>query len=111
MAVKSLFADLSVNIKILGAVGLAAVVAVLVGITGLIGLSKTSASATLISTSNVASITAVGKLNTVVQKTLGDSANQALSPDSSVAKTFSDNFTTDLQNFDDAMTAFLSRGK
>ncbi len=110
VAVKSWFGDLSVNIKILGAIAVAGAVAIAVGITGLIGLSRTSASATLISTSNVASITAVGQLATALQKALGDSANQALSPDDAVAKTFSDNLTADLQTFDDAMTSYRSSG-
>ncbi|WP_436534403.1 methyl-accepting chemotaxis protein [Actinoplanes sp. HUAS TT8] len=103
---KSWFGDLSVNIKILGTVGVAAAVAIVVGVTGLAGLSKTSAAARLISTSNVASITAVGQLKAAVETTQGDSANQALSPDPAVAKTFTDAFTADLQAFDDAMTAY-----
>src|SRR6478752_3052400 len=83
-------ADLSVNLKVLSAVGLAALVAVIIGVTGLIGLRRTSDAAELIATSNVASTSAVGRLAVAATQTQVDSANQALSPDPVVARTFTE---------------------
>jgi methyl-accepting chemotaxis protein len=85
-------------------------VAVLVGITGLIGLSKASSAAVLISTDNVTSIKAAADLRAAAEKTQADSANQALSPDDAVAKTFADNLTADLAAFDTAMTTYRGSG-
>ncbi|UQU61670.1 methyl-accepting chemotaxis protein [Couchioplanes caeruleus] len=98
--------DLSVNLKVLGAVATAALVAVIVGVTGLIGLQKTSDAANLIARSNVASIKAVGHLESSAAQAQLDAANQALSPDDAVAKRFTDRFTADLAAFGDAMTAY-----
>jgi methyl-accepting chemotaxis protein len=110
MAGKNWFADLSVNIKVLSAVAIASAVAVLVGITGLIGLSKTSDAATQISTDNIGSITAAAQLRTAADQAQVDSANQALSPDDAVAKTFADNLTADVAAFDAALTAYRTGG-
>jgi methyl-accepting chemotaxis protein len=104
------FANLSIQVKVLSAVVIASAVAVLVGITGLIGLSKTSDAATLISSDNVASIKAASNLRSVAEKTQADSANQALSPDDTVAQAFSDNLTADLAAFDAAMAAYRTAG-
>jgi methyl-accepting chemotaxis protein len=100
------FADLSVNLKIIAAVGLAALVALIVGITGLTALSNASASAQTIYVSNVASIKAVGQLKTIVAQTRVDTANQALSPDAASEQKFTTAFTTDVQDFADGMTAY-----
>lgn len=60
------FADLSISVKILTAVGTAALVALIVGILGLLSLRDASNAAQLISRSNVASIKAVGQLKAVI---------------------------------------------
>ncbi|GIF15789.1 methyl-accepting chemotaxis protein [Actinoplanes teichomyceticus] len=106
MAAQNWFADRSVNTKVLGAVGVAALVAVLVGITGLIGMARASDAAELISTSNIASVRAVGQLQTMAEKTQSDSSNQALSPDAAVSRRFADAVTADVQGFDDALAAY-----
>ncbi|WP_199509621.1 methyl-accepting chemotaxis protein [Nucisporomicrobium flavum] len=98
--------DLSVNVKVLSAVAAAALVAVIVGVTGLIGLQKTSDAANLIARSNVASIKAVGHLESAVTQSRLDTALQALSPDDAMAKSFADRFAADVTSFGDAMTAY-----
>ena len=100
------FADLSVSVKVLAAVGTAALVALIVGVLGLLALRDASTAAQLISSSNVASIKAVGQVKAVVLQARVDSANQALSVDAASTKKFADSFDTDLQNFSTAMAAY-----
>ncbi|WP_433305939.1 methyl-accepting chemotaxis protein [Actinoplanes sp. CA-030573] len=100
------FADLSVSIKVLAAVGLAAVVALVVGIMGLTSLRGASNSAQLIYSSNVASIKAVGQLRASVLQTRSDVANQALSRDDASTAKFTDATNADIERFGTAMTAY-----
>jgi methyl-accepting chemotaxis protein len=100
------FADLSVSVKVLAAVGTAALVALIVGIVGLLSLRDASNAAQLISSRNVASIKAVGSLNAAVLRARVDTANQALSVDAASTKKFADSFGTDLQSFTTAMAAY-----
>jgi methyl-accepting chemotaxis protein len=100
------FADLSVSVKILAAVGVAALVAVAVGVTGLVALNKTDAVAQLISSSNVASIRAVSGIKTAVTQARVDLANQALSPDAPSLAKFTKAFNTDVTTFETAMAAY-----
>ncbi|MEU4695433.1 methyl-accepting chemotaxis protein [Actinoplanes sp. NPDC023714] len=100
------FADLSVKIKILGAVAVAAVVALVVGVGGLMSLSETSAKAQLIYESNVASIRAIGQVKAAVMQTRSDVANQALSPDQASITKFTNAVSDDLETFEAAMTAY-----
>jgi len=105
-----MFADLSVNVKILSAVVIASAVAVLVGVTGLIGLSKTSSAAVQISTDNVTSLKAAAALRAAAEKAQSDSAYQALASDEAMAKSFADDLATDLAAYDAAMTAYRADG-
>jgi methyl-accepting chemotaxis protein len=100
------WADLSVSVKVLAAVATAALVALIVGVLGLLALRDASSSAQLISSSNVASIKAVGRLNAVVLQARVDTANQALSVDAASSTKFADSFRTDLQNFTTAIAAY-----
>src|SRR4051794_16412588 len=75
------WADLSVRIKIITAVSVAALVALLVGILGLTALSDASGSAQKIYSSNVASVSSIGALNAAMRQTRLDTASQALSQD------------------------------
>jgi methyl-accepting chemotaxis protein len=102
------FADLSVNVKILAAVGVAAFVALVVGVTGLTALGNASDSASLIYTSNVASIKAMGQIKATVIQTRVDTANQALSTTDAAIEKFTTGFTDDLATFDAAMAAYRS---
>ncbi|GIM90086.1 chemotaxis protein [Paractinoplanes toevensis] len=92
--------------KVLAAVGTAALVALIVGIVGLLALRDASNAAQLISSSNVASIKAVGQLKAVVLKARVDTANQALSLDATNTKKFTDAYNADLQAFTTAMAAY-----
>jgi methyl-accepting chemotaxis protein len=100
------FGDLSVSVKVLTAVGTAALVALIVGILGLLSLRDVSNAAQLISRSNVASIKAVGQLKAVILQVRVDTANQALSVDAASRKKFADSFAADLQSFTTAMAAY-----
>ncbi|MEV6844555.1 methyl-accepting chemotaxis protein [Actinoplanes sp. NPDC051411] len=100
------FADLSVSVKVLTAVTVAAGVALLVGIVGLSALGGSSESAQRIYRSNVASVKAVGQLRAAVGQARVDAANQALSHDRTSAAKFSAAFATDTQDFTAAMTAY-----
>src|SRR4051794_18206451 len=100
------FADLSVSVKVLAAVGTAALVALTIGILGLLSLRDASNSAQLIYRSNVASIKAVGQLRAVVLQARVDTANQALSVDAPTTKKYADALTGDLQSFTTAMAAY-----
>ncbi|RAK34658.1 methyl-accepting chemotaxis protein [Actinoplanes lutulentus] len=99
-------ADISVKIKILGAVGVAAVVALIVGLVGLSALSEISDKAKMIYESNVASIKAVGQIKATVLQTRSDVANQALSPDQASVTKFTEAYKTDVTAFAAAMTAY-----
>jgi methyl-accepting chemotaxis protein len=101
---------LSVNIKILTAVTVAALVALLVGITGLSALSDSSAAAQRIYTANVAGVEAAGQVRAVVTQGRVDAANQALSTDPVSVKQFTDAFTDDIRSFETAMAAYRAGG-
>jgi methyl-accepting chemotaxis protein len=104
------FADLSVNVKVLAAVGTAALVALIVGVLGLLALDAASNSAQRIYRSNVTSIRAVGQLHIVVLQARVDTANQALSVDAASTAKYADAFTADLQSFTTAMAAYRASG-
>ncbi|WP_433717977.1 methyl-accepting chemotaxis protein [Actinoplanes sp. CA-051413] len=104
------FADLSVNLKVLSAVAVAALVALIVGINGIRSLSEASNSAQLIYTSNVASINAVGDLRAAATQARSDLANQALSPDAASVTKFTQAFMKDLDLFSTAMAAYRASG-
>ncbi|MFB9358241.1 MCP four helix bundle domain-containing protein, partial [Actinoplanes nipponensis] len=99
-------ADLSVNVKVLTAVALAALVALIVGVNGIRSLSAASDSAQQIYRSNVASIKAVGTLKTAASQARTDLANQALSPDEASVTKFTQAYLADLGTFDTAMKAY-----
>ena len=99
-------ADLSVNIKILAAVGLAAVIALLVGLLGLSALGATSDSAQLIYRSNVASIKAIGVVDGAMTQVRSDAANQALSLDAAATTRFTEAVTAGLEEVEAGLTAY-----
>ncbi|AGZ44070.1 methyl-accepting chemotaxis protein [Actinoplanes friuliensis] len=91
------FVDLSVNVKILVAVTMAAVVALAVGIVGLMALSRASAAAQLIYQSNLASVDVLGRLQAAMVQTRLDLANHAISRDEGSKAKYRAAFTADLQ--------------
>ena len=100
------FADLSVKVKILAAVAVAALVALVVGITGLRALSQASAAAQLIYHSNVASVDAAGRIAKTVTQARVDVANQALSPDDATVAKFTQAFQTDTETLTAAVAKY-----
>jgi methyl-accepting chemotaxis protein len=96
----------SVNVKILLAVGVAALVALTVGTVGLLALSRSSDSANVIYHSNVASIEAVGQIQAAVTQARVDVANHAISQDAASRTKFEQGFTADVQAFDTALAAY-----
>jgi len=100
------FADLSVTVKILAAVSVAALVALIVGIVGIVALHKASDSAQLIYTSNVASVEAVGRIKAAVAQARVDLANQAISPDEAGMEKFTKAFQADLETFSEALDTY-----
>ena len=100
------FADLSVSVRILAAVTIAALVALIVGITGLRALSDASDSAQLIYHSNVANVGATGRIYKAATQARVDVANQALSLDVASTTKFTQGFETDMDNFNAALTAY-----
>jgi methyl-accepting chemotaxis protein len=100
------FADLSVRVKILTAVGVAALVAVVVGVAGLQALQKASAAAQLMYTNNVASIKAVGAVQKPALQARIDIASHALAPDTAAKAKYEKAFRTQLDAFDAAVAAY-----
>ncbi|MGI5183482.1 methyl-accepting chemotaxis protein [Dactylosporangium sp. CA-152071] len=100
------FTDLSVRVKILFAIGVAAVVALAVGVTGLLSLSDTSDTAQRIYRSNVASVTAIGQIKASAAQARVDLANQAISQDADTVAKYTGMFEDDLKAFDAAMEAY-----
>ncbi|WP_432992079.1 methyl-accepting chemotaxis protein [Dactylosporangium sp. CA-233914] len=100
------FEDLSINLKIVIAVFTAVAVSVVVGVVGVLKLRDSSQSAELISSSNVASIKALGQIKSAVYQARQAAANQAISRNDADVTKFSDLFATQAQAFDQAMTAY-----
>jgi methyl-accepting chemotaxis protein len=100
------FADLTVNVKILGAVGIASLVALTIGLAGLLALSRASESAQQIYRRNVANVAAAGRIQTAMTQARVDVAMQAVSLSAANTAKFGTAFAADLGAFDAAMTAY-----
>jgi methyl-accepting chemotaxis protein len=99
-------ADLSVKVKILAGIGVAVVVAVMVGVVGLTALSTTSESAQVIYRSNVASIKAIGLIETTTRQARLDVANQAISQDAPTVEKYTQALTANLNAVDAAVAEY-----
>ncbi|WP_426513770.1 Tar ligand binding domain-containing protein [Dactylosporangium sp. McL0621] len=104
------FANLSVRLKILTAIGVAAAVALAVGVTGLVALSNASAMAQRIYSNNVASVTAIAQIRGSFYQARIDLANQAVSQDAPTVAKYTDSFLQDLSNFEAAVAAYRGTG-
>ena len=100
------FADLSVKIKILATVGIAALVAVVVGIVGLLALHKASDAAQHMYTDNVASIKAIGAVQKPSLQARVDIASHALALDTATKAKYETAFRAQLEAFDAAVVAY-----
>jgi methyl-accepting chemotaxis protein len=100
------FADLSIKVKILAAVGVAALVALAVGLVGLVALSEASVSAQLIYADNVGEVHAMGQISASSAQTRVDLANHVISEDSATRAIYAQSFEADLATFDAALAAY-----
>jgi methyl-accepting chemotaxis protein len=100
------FNNLSVRVKVLAAVAVAALVALVVGISGLVALSNTNDSAQLLYKSNIASLKAVGQIRAALNKARADIANQAISLDAASTAKFGKAFDGDAADFEAGMAAY-----
>jgi methyl-accepting chemotaxis protein len=99
-------ADLSVRVKILGAIGIAVLVALAVGIVGQLALRTASDRAQLIYSSNVASMSAIGHLRASAAQARVDLANHLISSDEAGKTKYGRGFAADLETFEAAMAAY-----
>jgi methyl-accepting chemotaxis protein len=100
------FADLSVNVKIVLAIGVAVVVAVIVGVVALRALSSASGSAELIYSSNVTGVSAIGQVDAGLSQAQADVSAEAISQDAATKAQNKQDFTADQQAFAESMTAY-----
>jgi methyl-accepting chemotaxis protein len=103
-------ADLSVKVKILAGIGVAVVVAVIVGVVGLTALNQTSDAADVLYRSNVASIKAIGLIETTTRQARLDVANQAISQDAPTVEKYAKAMTANLAAVDAAVTQYQASG-
>jgi methyl-accepting chemotaxis protein len=94
---RQFWADLSVNVKIMVAIGVAAAVALVIGTTGLRALSRASGSATGIFEDNVASVTVLGELQNAMTQSRLDLTNQAIYSDATSKAKYEQAFSDDLE--------------
>ncbi len=100
------FASLSINVKIMSTVALAALVAMAVGILGLQGQHAASASAQEIYSHNVASIQALGDLRSAVLQGRLTVVNHAVSRDQQTMRRYEQALAGDLQAIEAAFAAY-----
>jgi len=107
---KASLADLSVNVKVIAAVGVAALVALVVGVLGLVSLGGASDSAQLIYSSNISSIKGVAQIKLVLMQARVDVTNQALAATPAGTGKFAAAYQQDAQSFDAALAAYKASG-
>ena len=100
------FADLSVRVKILAGIGVAAAVAVVVGLVTLSALSQAASSAQRIFTNNVTNVAQVGEIQAAFAKARLDLATAAIAPDAATSKKYDNAYTADLAAVNQAITAY-----
>jgi methyl-accepting chemotaxis protein len=103
-------ADVSVNIKILAAVGVASLVALAVGVVGLHALSESSAAAQKIYHSNLTSVDAAGDLTRAMSLVRLDLANHVISRDPASTERYAQSVEGHLTAVDEAFDAYRATG-
>ncbi|GLX99973.1 hypothetical protein Acsp01_03530 [Actinoplanes sp. NBRC 101535] len=103
---RGLWADLSVSVKIMVAVCVAAAVALLIGVLGLRALGTASDSAQWIYKSNVAATAALGELSTAMTQTRVDLLNHVVYQDTTSKSKYAAAFEDDLDEVDKAFDAY-----
>ncbi|WP_433825480.1 methyl-accepting chemotaxis protein [Actinoplanes sp. CA-015351] len=107
---RAYWADLSVNIKILVAVCVAAVVALLIGVLGLRALSSASTSAQLIYSSNVLGVAALGEVQNGMTQARLDLSNSAMNEDAATKQKFADLYAADVEAVEASWDEYESTG-
>ncbi|MEV6596119.1 methyl-accepting chemotaxis protein [Actinoplanes sp. NPDC051346] len=100
------FGDLPTGVKILTAVGTAAVVALTVGLVGMQALAGVSESAQRIYSRNVVAVNAIGQVRAALVQAQVNVANQALAPSPEMKMAFRDAFLADVRAFNAALAAY-----
>ncbi|GAA1622233.1 methyl-accepting chemotaxis protein [Actinoplanes couchii] len=104
------WSDLSVNIKILVSISVAALVALLVGLIGLSALADTSAAAQRIYSGNLAGVSALGVARNGITQSRLDLALHVVYPDRKSKDEFEEMFAGDLAVVDSGFAAYESAG-
>ncbi|GAA2708652.1 methyl-accepting chemotaxis protein [Actinoplanes palleronii] len=105
---KRFWADLSVNVKIMVAICVAAVVALVIGVLGLSALSSASAAAQRIYEGSLTSVAALGRVQNGVTQSRLDVALEAIYEDKTNKATFEKNFLADLAEVDTALDEYAA---
>ncbi|SFE78796.1 methyl-accepting chemotaxis protein [Actinoplanes philippinensis] len=100
------WADLSVNLKIMTAITVAAVIALLIGVLGLNALASASDSAQSIYRSNVVGASALGELKAWINQSRIDLVGHVVYPDAAVKDKYEAAFAKDLEEVAAAMAAY-----
>ncbi|MEV6342531.1 methyl-accepting chemotaxis protein [Actinoplanes sp. NPDC051851] len=102
--------DLSVRVKIMVAICVAAAVALIVGVLTLRALSEASAAATKIYTNNLASVQALGSVRSTMVQARLDLSLHAIFSDATNKTKYAAAFSADLEDVDTAFDAFTASG-
>jgi methyl-accepting chemotaxis protein len=103
---RRLWADLSVNLKIMIAITMAGLVALLIGVLGLRALASASDAAQWIYRSNVVGVSALGELKAWINQSRVDMVGHAVYPDAAVKQKFEKSFDADIIEVDTAMAEY-----
>jgi methyl-accepting chemotaxis protein len=103
---RRLWADLSVNLKIMIAITVAAVVALLIGVLGLRALSSASDSAQSIYRVNVVGASIIGELKAGITQSRLDLVNHVVYPDAASKQQYRKEFETDTAAVDKALVDY-----
>jgi methyl-accepting chemotaxis protein len=96
-------ADLGVRVKILTAIGVAALVALVVGLVTLVALNKAADAAQSIYDNNVVNVAQVGQIRAAITQTRLDVATSAIAPDDATSEKYDKAHDDDVKTVDDAL--------
>jgi methyl-accepting chemotaxis protein len=96
-------ADLSVRVKILTAIGVAALVALVVGLVTLVALNKAADAAQSIYDNNVMNVDQIGQVRAAITQTRLDVATSAIAPDDATSTKYDKAHDDDVKAVDDAI--------
>jgi methyl-accepting chemotaxis protein len=103
---RHVFADLSVRVKILTAIGVAAAVALVVGLVILFALDKAANSAQAIYANNVTNVGQVDEIQAAFAQARLALATAAIAPDAATSDKYNTAYTANLATLDQAVAAY-----